>query len=596
MSKRNKKINHQRGQILSLLIVALSVILVGVLTTVAGSQLFFETSKYSISSEAALNLAEAGVDKAVASINKTGGNYTGEQETFLGDGSYAVTITTKGAATKIITSTGYIPNKSNPRAKRTIKIQTSLGVGVAFVYGVQVGEGGLQLGNSNIIEGSVYSNGNISAGNNNTVKGDAWVGGGPQPSADQQTDCDGVNCEDFIFGKSVSGDTRLDIAQSFKPSMTNTLNKVSIKIKKFGNPTDVSVRILGDSGGKPDKNNVLTSGTLYSSLVTSSYGWIDVTFNSSPQLTQNTSYWLLIDTSSDAANYWSWQNDLAQSYTNGSPKWSPNWSTGSPNWNSFSGDLSFKLFMGGVPTSIRASNNLTVQGDVHANTIDTVTIGRDAYFQTITNSTVAGIQHPGSSDPTPKVFPISDANVTEWKQQAVNNGTSTGDITNCVATLNSKKYVGNVNFGSNCTITVASPIWITGDLTMGSNIILKLAPSYNSTSGVIVVDGKITLNSNNHLDGTGVGTSLLMALSTYDSRVSGIAAIVFNSNGNTGVFYASKGIIEPGTNNKFKELTAWGIRIINNSTINYETGLSSTLFSSGPTGSYSLVKGTYQVE
>lgn len=602
-SSETPRNDWQKGQILALLIVSLSVILTGVLVTIAGSRVYFETSKYSIFSEAALNLAEAGIDKAIASLNASGGNYNGEQETFLGDGSYSVGITEKDASTKIITATGYMPSKTSPKAKRTVTVQISLGVGTAFVYGIQVGEGGLQLGNSNTVTGSVYSNGNITAGNSNEISGDAWVAGGPQPDPDQQTDC--VTCQDFIFGKTVDGNSVLDVAQSFTPSITQTINKVSLKIKKFGtNHPNLTVRVLQDDNGKPNKNAALTEGTLYESLVTSEYpinDWINVTFNSSPTLNANTPYWLMIDTSSDSDNYWSWHNDLAQSYTGGLAKWSPKWDHGSPTWTTINpGDLSFKIYMGGIPTAIRAgANKIDIGGDAHANTIENADVTGDAYYQTIISSTVGGTSHPASADPPPKVFPISEANIEQWREDALENGGGepiVGDINNCVAALDSSRIIGNVTFDSGCNLTVTSPIHIVGNLTLNSNNQLKLASSYGAGSGVIVVDGIITMNSNNRFLGTGTGSSLLMALSTYDSRTSGIAAIALNSQGNTGVFYANNGVIEPGTNNQFKELTAWGIRLINGSTINYETGLSSTIFTSGPTGAYSIAKGTYKVE
>lgn len=586
----------ERGETFIFGIIVMAVVLVTTLIMIGGSSLYFQNATYTLLGEEAIALAEAGIDKAITAINKTGGGYSGELETFLGDGSYSTKVTDKDAGTKIIESSGYIPNKLKPKVKRTLRIEASKGIGVSFVYGIQVGEGGLELGNNNLVKGSVYSNGNITAGNSNEITGDGWVAGGPQPTPDQQTTC--INCDDFVFGKSINGENRLDLAQSFKPSTSGLLNKVSVRVKKFGSPTNVNVRILKDSSGSPDKNGVLALGTLYASLVTGSYGWIDVTFTTSPNLTAETIYWLMIDTSSDSSNFWSWENDLAVSYTRGQPKWSPNWSIGNPTWNIFSGDLSFKTYMGGAPTSIRAQNNLLVRGNVHANTIDGLNINGDAYYQTIVNSTVAGSSNPGSADPPPKVFPISEANIAEWKDIADGDGTNvqTGDISNCVTTLSSKKYAGNITFDSNCTITVETPIWITGNLTLGSNIQLKLDSKYGTTSGVVVIDGNVSLNTNNKLLGTGQGSSLLMALSTYDSRSNSIAAIIIGNNGNTGVFYASSGIIEPGSNNIYKELTAWGIRLVNSSTIDYETGLSSSLFSSGPTGAYSLVKGTYQVK
>ncbi len=596
VSGKSSQLMSQKGQILVVVFIALGVVLFTVLSVVAGAQIYFQNAVYSQDAEKATALAEAGVDKAITSLNKTGGAYLGEAETVLGEGSYSVTVTSKDVATKIIEATGYIPQKSSPKVKRTVKITASRGVGAAFNYGIQVGEGGLELGNSNIVRGSIYSNGTIIAGNNNEITGDAWVAGGPQPNADQQTDCTNSNCIDYIFGKSVSGEARMDVAQSFKPTINEVLNKISLKIKKVGIPADATVRILSDSSGKPNKNGVLTTGTLYTSLVTGNYGWIEVAFSTLPTLTADTTYWLMISTVSNTNNYWIWQNDLAQSYTGGVPKWSADWRTGNPTWTTINGDLSFKTYLGGAPTVIRGgSNKLEVSGNVHANTIENLEIEGNAYYQTIINSEVDGTSYPNSADPPPKVFPISDANTADWKQQAQVGGVLSGDITNCVSVLNSQKIVGNVTFGSGCRITVKSPIWITGNLSLNSNNILILDSSYQETSGVIVVDGKVTLNSNNHLNGTGVGSSLLMVLTTYDSRQNNEDAIAVNSNGNTGVYYASRGIVAPGTGNSFKELTAWKIRLINSSTIDYETGLSSTLFSSGPSGTYTLVKGTYQV-
>src|SRR3989344_1914399 len=311
----------QAGQIFLMVIMVVGVVLISVLVLIAGAQLYYQNATTVVSSEKAITLAEAGVDKAITALNKTGGTYSGDSEMVLGEGSFSVTMTTKDSATKIIESTGYIPNKTSPKFRKTIRVQVSRGVGTAFVYGIQVGEGGLQLGNSNQVTGSIYSNGSITAGNSNVISGDVWVAGGPQPNADQQTDCTGANCTDYLFGKSISGESRLDVAQGFKPGTSGVLNKISLKIKKFGNPSDVTVRIVQDSGGQPNKNAVLTSGTLYSSLVTGSYDFIDVTFNTSPAVTADTNYWFLLDTSSDNQNYWSWQEDLAQSYNRGLPKW-----------------------------------------------------------------------------------------------------------------------------------------------------------------------------------------------------------------------------------------------------------------------------------
>lgn len=596
---------NERGQISFLVIIVLAVVMFSVLLIVGGAQLYHSNAYYSSQEEKALALAEAGIDKAVATLNKTGGAWIGEGLGTSGiaignpgEGEYSVKITTKDAGTKIIEATGFLPDKVNSKVSRKVQIEVSKGIGISFVYGVQVGEGGLELRSGNTIKGSVYSNGNISvieSGNTNDIEGDAWVAGGASPIADQQTDCEGVNCIDYQFGKSISSENRLDIAQSFKPTLNENLNKVTMKIKKIGNPADAIVRVLGDNNGKPDKNQVLATGTLYSNLVTTSYGWIDTTFDLTPSITAETTYWLMINTSSNNSNYWSWQNDLAQSYNRGLPKFSPNWNTSNPSWTAFSGDLSFKVYMGGVATHLDGDDRLTVGGNVHANTIKDVSIDKDAYYQIISSSVVRGNSHPNSEDPPPKVFPISDANINEWKSMASAGGTIPG-FSNCPSQILSQKINGSIDLVKCGNITVKSPIWITGDLILDNGNIFTLSNEYQGTSGVIIVDGKVVMKNNNHFKGTGVGNSLLMVLSNYNSKATGLPAIEIKNNGNSGVFYAGNGIIFPGNGNTFKELTAWKISLIQNSIVDYEQGLSSTLFSSGPSGSYSLIKGTYQVK
>lgn len=588
---------NQQGAIFPLTLITLTAVLVVTVVLVSNSFTFKQSSRYSLNNLEAISLAEAGIDKAIASLNANP-QYNGENETFFASGSYSVSITTVAPGVKQITSSGYLPNKTDPKNRSQVSVQVSEGVGVSFNYGVQVGEGGLELGNGNVINGSIYSNGNIIAhSNNNTVTGDAWVAGGQQSTPDQQTDCGDPNCYDYIFGKNISGENRIDVAQSFKPASTNVLNKASFKIKKVGNPTDAIVRLTTDNNGKPNKNGILASGILYNSLVTGSYGWIDVTFNTSAQLVADNTYWLMVSTSSNSSNYWIWHEDSLQTYTRGTPVWSANWQAGNPSWTTINGDLSFKTSMGGVITSIKSEgNNFVIDGNVHANTIDNIKVLKDAYFQTIINSTVLGVSYPGSTDPPPKVFPISDANISDWKQQAQNGGVINNGINSCVSSLGPAKIVGDVNFNSNCQLIINSPVWITGNLNINSNNILRLSSNYGSTSGLIIVDGQVTIGSNNSLEGTGIGSSILMVLSNYDSKASGISAIIVNNEGNNGVYYAKDGIIEPGNKNNYTELTAWGIKLINNSTLTYKTGLSSTLFSAGPSGSYSIIKGTYQLK
>src|SRR3989344_1696702 len=176
--------NSERGQVFVLSIIVLALILVGTLVLASNSFTFKQSSRYALNKLDATNLAEAGIDKAVAALNVSSQNYIGENETFLGNGSYLVSITTLSSGVKQITSTGYIPNKNDPKIKSQVSIQISQGEGIAFDYGVQIGQGGLSMSNNARVNGSVYSNGNITMNNGSIITGDAYVAGGSQPSPD----------------------------------------------------------------------------------------------------------------------------------------------------------------------------------------------------------------------------------------------------------------------------------------------------------------------------------------------------------------------------------------------------------------------------
>jgi hypothetical protein len=588
----------QGGQLFLLAIIVLTLVMVNTVIFISQTLLFSQNSKYSLDSLEALNLAEAGIDKAVASLNATGGQYIGENETFLGNGSYTVTVTPKDQSTNIIQSTGYIPNKTDPKVTRTIKIQVSKGNGISFVYGMLVGNGGITMGNGARINGSVYSNGNINGGNNERITGDVYIAGGTQPSADQTSECSDPNCGEFVFGKDVGSNSPRDVAQSFKPTQSTTLNKVSLRLKKAGTPANPSVKVLPDSSGEPDKNNVLASGTLSANLVTNEFGFVDVSFDISPQVTAGTTYWIMVVPQAlDSTNYWVWSEDTLQSYTNGSAKWTKNWQTGNPVWNSIPADLGFKTWMGGVPTYITMNNGSVIEGNVHANTINGITINKDAYYQVLTNSVVGGTSYPNSADPPPEPMPISEANIAEWKQDAENLGESTGDVIGCPETMGPGKIIGNVTTGNNCTIVVRTPIWITGNLNFGNMAIFQMHPSHGNSSGVIIVDGQTVFQNSDNLLGTGATGSYLTLLSTYDSPANANQVAINTGNSSiTGILYAPFGIITLANSATFKEAVAWQIDMGTSTVLTYDSGLINTFFSAGPSGAFTVINGTYQAD
>lgn len=611
-----KKVD-QKGVAFALALIVLTVVLVVAVVLTTNSFTYKQNSRYSLEKLEATNLAEAGIDKAVAALNETGGTYNGEAETSIGEGEFSVSITNIDQDTKLVESTGYVPSKEDPKSTQKIAITVAKGAGMSFNYGIQAGEGGFELSGGSRINGSVYSNGNITMTGGNTITGDVRIAGGTQPTADQQADCASPNCLDYQFGKSISGENRLDVAQSFRPNQTGVLNKVALNLKKYGTPVNASIKITEDTAGKPNKNRVLSTGTLNASLVTSQYGFVEIVFATPVSLTANATYWIVIDTLSNTTNnYWSWQQDSLGSYTRGGPAWSANWEAGNPVWTNVAGDFGFKTYMGGVATYIRGDGGNTVSGNVYANTllagnVGALNISKDAYYQYVDsgvrvrgNSCSNNIYcHPGSTDPLPQPMPISESNIAEWKAAAEAGGTVTGNQTlgwNCTQVWGqfpAKKFVGNVTVSSSCNIEFLSPIYITGTLTIDSGGRVRLPAAYGEQSGVIVVDGRVIMSGAGTVNGSGNPSSNMLVLSNYVTTApNNLTAISSGGGTSSSILYAINGNIELSGSADLNQITAKKVILSGGAEISYDSGVTTPFFSSGPSGSYSAVKGSYQLK
>lgn len=595
----------QSGNLLILSMLVLTLIMINTVVLIGGALDLRQGTNYSLRDVQAISLAEAGIDKAVAALNNTAGAYTGEAETSLGEGTFEVSVASVDANNKNITATGYIPNKANPQVTRTVKMQVVKGSGTNFSYAVQVGQGGFEMQQGATINGSVYSNGNITMAGGARVTGNVYVAGGTQ--ADQANSCYDPNCLDYTFGRTVSGQTILDVAQSFQPQVSGPLTKVVVKVKRYNWAPDLSVKILGDNNGSPNKNNVLASGSITTSTADVGYGYLDVNLTTAPTLLANTPYWIMLHASNNSYAYWAWSQDSLGSYTRGNAKWSSDWQAASPVWNNVSGDFDFQTYVGGLPSSITTTGGPQINGDAHANTLQnnsgTFNIGQHAYYQTASNITVHGQScannaycHPNSPDPIQRPLPISDANIQTWKDAATAAGVYTGNINGCQANFPAGKYVGNVVLNGGCNATMTDPVWITGTFTITGGATLRLNSSYGGASGVLIVDGPISFQQGGQVRGSGTANSYLTAISTYNSQSNGIPAIDLSGGSNSSIIYAGNGIINMTGGANLRELTAWKVIMTGGSSLTYDTGLADITYLTGPSGSYTPVKGTYVVK
>lgn len=585
-------------------------------------------------------VAEAGIAKAVWCFNQNSGencggtfgsSYAGETSVSFGSGVYDSVITSLGGTVKQIDVTAYYPSKTKILAKSIVRSRISTDTDRAsFVYGLQSGQGGIELGGSATINGSVYAMGSVTGASGAKITGDVYVAGGTAFSANQSWTTYNT---DFTFGKINS---QTDIAQSFIPTNSDVLNKLSFYIKKIGSPANIIVRIVADNGGVPGTTE-LSSGILNSSLVGINYAWVDVAFPDPPPLYSGTKYWIILDAAQHASKYWNIGTDAFDGYTNGTMLYTGSWSAGP--WTSTGKDIDFKVWLGGVATEI---NYVEIGGNAYAHKIiksditgnasaytisdsevggnawayeilddsdiagNTTTtnisdseVGGDLWCMTHTDTIVGGsVYCPTTStppaDPGPVNEPVSEALINEWKNDAAAGGTINGDysITTDVS-LGPKKINGNLNIGGNLRLNITGTIYVTGDITINTNAILSLDPSYGSSSGVIIADGGILILNGALLSGSGEDGSYLMMLTTKNSAVEN--AVDINNNSNSAIFYAPYGIININNNAVLKESCGYKLIIGNSAVFNYEMGMAEIFFSSGPSGGWSELKGYWQV-
>lgn len=246
-------------------------------------------------------------------------------------------------------------------------------------------------------------------------------------------------------------------------------------------------------------------------------------------------------------------------------------------------------------------NNVIVAGNGH--NIKDVRVKEDALsYSCLANSTIEGdltyvmggtrtckvngsISTRSSEIPT-QPLPISQSQIQEWKNEAAVEVIS-GNIT--ILNGQTKSYgpvkiTGSLTISNNATLNMTGTIWVVGDISASNNGKIKLDGSYGSLGGIIITDKNFTISNNGILQGSGQSGSNLLVLSTSSAD----PAISINNNAAGAIFYASNGGISVSNNTQVKELTGYKITMQNNSVIQYETGLASLFFSSGPSGGWQI--------
>jgi len=586
---KQKRINLQKGAVM--LLTSLLFMSFALVISFGLANPIIKQSKISVNlwgSKESYYLSESGMEDVLYRVKN---NMTvGTNETLVMNDYSTVTGIVPVLGGKVLTS---ISNSKGYIKKIETKIKK--GAGVSFFYGILAGEGGLSFSGGSKVLGNVYSNGPITGSSTCYITGSAVSANSASLSLDQVNSGAVPPVSSVTFGEASASE---DFAQSFKISSSTNISSISIYIKKYGLPNNITLRIVKDSSGSPSNNDndVLASASITSSSVTTNYGWVEGLLPSNTNLTENVSYWLVLDTSYNSNNYYTIGTNLDNSYLNGTSK------NGryKNSWTNTSSDSYFKIYIGGSFGKISgesAGGKLRVgtigTGDAYANNIlYTDATGVIKCQVGISNNKNCTTSYP---DPSPSILPISDDNITEWKDTATLGGTINGNYyvdDSDRLSLGPKKINGNLTVSNSGVLTLTGTLYVTGNITINGSGEIKLDSNYFGDSGIIVSDGIVQITNSGKANGSGQTGSYLLIATTNSCRggssCGGNNAIRISGAGGAVMLNAQKGSLYISGSGEVNEATAYNIVMDGEATLSYESGVIDSNFVSGPSGGFDI--------
>jgi hypothetical protein len=426
----------------------------------------------------------------------------------LASSSASVSITDNPDGTKTVRSDGDAGG-----TKRTTEISLGVDDTASFPYALQAGVGGIDMAGSSRIEGDIYTTGSIRGCSSCSVTGMAIAAGVSSNILSEDNSLPIPPISSVIFG---NANGTQDFAQSFTISSSISIISIDLYIKKIGNPANATIRITTDNAGKPS-TTVLASGTLSSSLVSTSYDWEQISLTANPVLTAGTTYWIVVDANTNASSYY---NVAANSsYANGEAKIGRH---STQTWNATSPaglDGYIKVYIGinedGV-TGESEWNRLSV-GSAYAHDVSFVNATGVIYCQIgISNNKACDTSR---TDPVVEENPVSDPDIDAWESEA-SASTYSGNYSlggSSSATLGPKKVTGNMTIGDSATLNIAGTIWVQGNLAFSGSA--RIQPSNSAENYVILVNGTVSLGGSAIILGSSSSHIIIVSTSTADPAI-----------------------------------------------------------------------------
>ncbi len=260
---------------------------------------------------------------------------------------------------------------------------------------------------------------------------------------------------------------------------------------------------------------------------------------------------------------------------------------------------------------VSAGANGSVSGihatsSIYAHTISNSETDENAYYQSISNTTVRKISYPGSPDQPAQPLPISDSLITQWEIEAATGGTVECPDKKTVYEIKDTTTLGPVKIncnleisGNDFTVTLTGMVWVSGKITIKNSPTIKVSATLGNKSVAIIADkptdrlegSTIDLENSAGFEGSGGAGSYVVLISQNNSAENeGDITAIKLQNGAQGdlLLYSGHGEILLLNSSSLKEVTAYKVEIRNSANVTYETGLANLLFTSGPAGSWTI--------
>jgi parallel beta-helix repeat protein len=277
--------------------------------------------------------------------DETGGtDYPGGNGAYYGGGTWTEDPATSDYWFKVY---GKLP--TNPKANVTLfgEAQGDLfGWSTSELYDVGGdGYGDIIIGAPGTANGNAYLINGSSNMQDVTVAGVDW--GGEEQIANWES---GGDFETAVY-------TGQDLGQSFIPTESLNLTKVSLYIETFGTPGTLTITLQGSTGVAPDTvpDGVVLAQAPSISTGNVSFEWTDFVWNTPYVCSAGTEYYIVAEgTGTSTGNCWAWYAQYTGAYSIGDSAYDQG-----SGWTAYTADLYFRAY--GKSQSVPP--NITFQGE-----------------------------------------------------------------------------------------------------------------------------------------------------------------------------------------------------------------------------------------